>query len=935
MVEVATLTRRMKVRASRSSYQAATMPRRRTSESLFVSSQGKRADMADTTIGLAVEISRIVDSPYPTSLKQLHSLCLKAPDADIDRWANAKPCQIDALAACLLEARQEWPYVIELIARFSYSRSVRDALLKQEPTLLDEVTNKATFNEGNGFDYVATAVAMLSTALPDTVPLPAASQTLFLRIFERAARQPRTESIRPAYSLLKGALSPLVGLLSTAVLSQLEDQLNTIIRSSTKGQEDHCLTLYCLSIMSVVSSASLHCSFTSSASSWTASGLLRSTEAIPASWRPDAMQAFFTGNRAPKTLQLIVLRAIWACRAAPTNDYHEMLESLKLANEILIAIPQQLRMQWVNENPSLVLKLQQKVTLLGWDSRLQMQALVFNCRLCGTDGLPETVESAIVGSILGPLEHLHPELCAGAEPALQCFVDVIDRRQDTDRAARTIAAMVEETLQQTIGADAEDVVKWATGVVAAFDELTRLVGQNDCIAQGAMNVLQTQHSRLQHLLEAVSESSKSTIAPGLDGVCPTAAMRARRSIARSICGLLLKAAISDAGTGAAVSVQTTELLIKLHTVSAEIPQPCLHLSDQMSAHRRYLHPADAMQSEIGYGLRYASMGWREALGAHFGSRAESEQAVVSRIFAEACADLESRCHSIEEPLRSEQAKSAALQAEIADLHHANTQLKDRIVEANARSQTLQTEREQCEQDLKANQQEVSCLLARVDELEHSLQTQKEELTVQMSAARRERETAELGHSAALARKQEELEDLSDQLTAMEEMVGNKEESLRAAEQEIEETRREKQGLAAEIEPLRLALTEQQAATFAVEKAKLRLSEDIHALQKQNDAVRSDLDRAEAEQHDNVTRQQQQADTDKDALRTAHERATEELRMHSEEQKERLQHQMVEMEQEARSAQEQSARELARREKRLAEYQRIVRLVDTCILDTTS
>lgn len=74
--------------------------------------------MAGHYESLTVEIDRIVTSPYPTQLKGLHDIASnKCTRAHIARWTLSRPCQIERLASCLLDALHRWPYVLDLLNR--------------------------------------------------------------------------------------------------------------------------------------------------------------------------------------------------------------------------------------------------------------------------------------------------------------------------------------------------------------------------------------------------------------------------------------------------------------------------------------------------------------------------------------------------------------------------------------------------------------------------------------------------------------------------------------------------------------------------------------------------------------------------------------------------------------------------------------------------
>ena len=77
-------------------------------------------------------------------------------------WAAARNCQVDALARNLLQALQQWPYVLEIITKLCISASVRDALLRHDPTLLSQTMAQAVSGD---WQHSAASIAMLSHPL--------------------------------------------------------------------------------------------------------------------------------------------------------------------------------------------------------------------------------------------------------------------------------------------------------------------------------------------------------------------------------------------------------------------------------------------------------------------------------------------------------------------------------------------------------------------------------------------------------------------------------------------------------------------------------------------------------------------------------------------------------------------------------------------------
>lgn len=73
---------------------------------------------------LGSELDRVLQSPYPTTLKALRDIvCSKCTAADINRCVRARLCQVDHLTARVSDALDQWAYVLDLITKLCESTS--------------------------------------------------------------------------------------------------------------------------------------------------------------------------------------------------------------------------------------------------------------------------------------------------------------------------------------------------------------------------------------------------------------------------------------------------------------------------------------------------------------------------------------------------------------------------------------------------------------------------------------------------------------------------------------------------------------------------------------------------------------------------------------------------------------------------------------------
>lgn len=143
-------------------------------------------------------------------------------------------------------------------------------------------------------------------------------------------------------------------------------------------------------------------------------------------------------------------------------------------------------------------------------------------------------------------------------------------------------------------------------------------------------------------------------------------------------------------------------------------------------------------------------------------RAQADATRLMDVFTRACTDLEDRCEGVERPLREQQGKYEDLQRRYRELEEQRAGLEVAAGEQNVQSNVLEMERDQYISDLEAQREETESHERRIEELLLALQQAQEEANQLRRDARNEVEAAGLQHAAALARKDEELEEVHQQ-----------------------------------------------------------------------------------------------------------------------------------------------------------------------------
>lgn len=779
----------------------------------------QEATMA-TYDSLAVEIQRVTSSPYPTQLRTLRDLALRCSDANISQWAAARPCDVDGLVSCLLESLPQWSYVLEIITKFAFNAACRDAFLHQEPTLLHSVVAHAVKSGDVRSKYAKASIALLSQPLPDTVALPADAQALFIHLVEHAARSPSAATIEPVYLILHGTGSLLLGLLSNDVLVKFEEHLLDILRN-VGGTS--ALSLYCLSIMNTVC-CSTDRVFRLTNSSYNTQDFLASTPTSP-KWKSEAMQQFFTGSKAQKSTQLVVLLVLWATKPDTSDSSEERIRALILANEVITAIPIDLRKMWCTANPMLVRKLQERLCSEDLANTQKTIALRFIGLLCELDSLPHPVVESLELTFLeaGSLQTVHT-LCPHVNYG-ELLSSVLARAP--------ISLLLENAVEHACRAE-------SAGLAAGLDAVTRTVGEAQLIiGSQKITVHQVRElladenfvGRLEKLQTLLQQSKSCAASTSAAGWCDKAVMRTRCKLAHQISSLLLRAS-----QAAAVGAQAMTVMLELHALSARGDLTCVH--DRPSWRDAVAFGSDSMDGE-----ENNDIDWREALHTHFKARAQVEQDAVTRLFTKACASLEARCANVERPLHEEQRRREAVEEQNSELMRAFADLESQYVDLKLQNRALEEDQEQhvrdleeCRESLEDAEKTRETTFERVSQLEKQLREAQEAGKRQLAELNEAKQMAELNGAARLAQKQEELEDAQDELAELK--IKCDDEALRAsnAERSLKNTQDE------------LHTTKEQLAASSLTSERRRsdlesLKLEVEQVKAQNNLLEQQLDSA--------------------------------------------------------------------------------------------
>lgn len=218
--------------------------------------------------------------------------------------------------------------------------------------------------------YAATCIALLSkpldVAVPSTVPV------FLLKCLEKAVQSLSSETIRPVYLLLSGVESSYLDILPFEILSSLQSQLIEVL--TNLDSDDHLASLLCLAVLAKFASRP-----EGTEKSQPNVQYMQNDGHTPESTdRFLPARKFFSSRRAPKTLDLVVIKAITTCSQSCQLSTNEIVESLKLSREILDAFDKKEKSSWLAGNVRKTKKLYEKIFRPGGP---EIEAKV-QCEVC-------------------------------------------------------------------------------------------------------------------------------------------------------------------------------------------------------------------------------------------------------------------------------------------------------------------------------------------------------------------------------------------------------------------------------------------------------------------------------------------------------------------------------------------------------------------------
>ncbi|KAJ5154576.1 uncharacterized protein N7500_010015 [Penicillium coprophilum] len=751
--------------------------------------------MAGQLAQLVREVERLVTAPYVPSLQDLHDLVRQTQPPTIGAWALSKPCQVGLLADVLIEALSRSRVALPLITAFASTCAFRDAILERHPVILDAFLEKAL--DTQGAEYSTACIALFSSSLPAGVVPPARTAAFITKLVSMMAENPCVETVAPLHTVISGLKgSPrILNDISSEVMSNLQVEFTKTLRNL----DDHMGNLLCLATFAQIATALNTTS--------------QNQHGSEAPWLL-SIKHFFGQKRGLKTLDLVVLRVILACSSSCNLAPPQAAESIRLAICIADAIEPEQKQAWIAGNNPKIAKLCEKAVRDGLYGQTQTMVIVFLHTLLPAHSLPSQLQELGLKVLLSENSQ-----------------ETMERMpyQLTTRLAKSLAGSGEPATRQllTFTFDVLRGNKWlGMGQLAALSlALSILAGVQEVHPEIMLSSVNNSMAPLRKVLGEMMEyfpQQPSESQCGGGSWCGSELYTKQNKLFLSL--LKLYNVVSEQKRG--------DIIMKCFMGRVEQLMPrieCAFSTTSPNAFRGSL----ALRDRHGLSSTQINRDWRSGVTELFMQNAQSSHDSMMRKIEDMCFDLESRCHDVEGPLRATEEERDKYASENEQLRAQNTELETKSRGLSDCFAELGHEKTYVEQLLQGQYtytDELKTLLESArEEIQRQQQTSEKTLLVEKEKAR----SKELEMMATLTEKDDQLEELQQEMCSLQMKNEQTRQSLDQVSSE-----------SATLSELSSSLKQELAsATETLKQTKLLADEkedDVNRLQAQEEELRKEL-----------------------------------------------------------------------------------------------
>ncbi|KAJ6031502.1 hypothetical protein N7540_002234 [Penicillium herquei] len=692
--------------------------------------------MTENHLNLVEEIERIVTASYIPSLQDLNRLVQSGGSSAIKYWAIQKPCQVGLLADVLVEGLSRSKTALPLLSSFCSEVVFRDAVLLRHPALLDGFLEKALAVDGGDPEFCQACVSMLSSPLPSKIVPPVRIADLITTLASNIAKEPSERTIAPVHSLMKGVRGRSIVHyeVSTEVMNYLQLELTKILRNFN----DHMCGLLALATFAQIVSTEIN-----------DMGNEQKVNTPP--WIIN-IQNFFGPKRGLKTIDLVVLRVIFACSSSRDNFLtpSKASESIGLAIIITEAMDPEQKKIWIAANSSKINKLCEKVARDELDREVQVMGTAFVLLLLPAAQLPSHILE------LG----LHILVSKGSKGVMGVMPhDIIPRIAESlgsDESA--IHHLLRLSFEAVKGSDLPNQnllsdLHLSNLILKGFQ-----ASQFTALATALLDSVSTKDT-IFSLLKNFPVNSKQSDCRGMIACASEKATLQNRLLA-NIFDVYFTVTLTRNGNNVEAMVLKTFID---RAIMSHFSSGCSFSKSELTTFRNSIH----LRSRHEFSPPHPPVrNWQSVMSDTLLADSANSHEILMRRISDACIDLERRCQDVEGPLQRveeerDQAifKTSQLNQEISQLIQQGKQQEELLESSTRQQESLQKELAETEDHLTGLTESLNMAQRQYEDLrlEHDINIQNE---------REKARTRELELTADIAMRSDEIEKLRANIQAL-------------------------------------------------------------------------------------------------------------------------------------------------------------------------
>ncbi|KAH8727000.1 hypothetical protein GQ44DRAFT_705103 [Phaeosphaeriaceae sp. PMI808] len=725
--------------------------------------------MAEMGKHLSLELTRVIESPYPASLSHLADILTRADVVTVRACIHdLPPCAVSRLAKLVSEALPLWAYALCILSSLCSSPEFRDTLLLQNPSLLDALVTKANSSPQDFDNYAALCVVLLSRPLPVSLALPASAQSFFVYVFEKAKEAPDVNTLKPVYSMLKGACRNLFSLLPLHSQQLFDQGLSHILSSSGAGQAS-MLLLWCFGIVLLAEYPDAMSHLQDSQSSTD-----QPTTSPEKVWKTASGHKMFgSANRLHKTISLTTLSVIWATKGDVGISDEDAIEGIRIAVHTLRFMEQTTIDSWLKSSTRAMetfKKLPSKISRENINPAVQLQALCFYAMIAGHRNLLLEVVTQYE-SCLRNIAGLIDSDCLGE--ALSISLPLFSEKLQQSSIQILLASILEACISSVNS-------RQLSNFVTLVERITAILPCHNSLQATVVSALSSNGMQTK-LWDFVLVKSETGHAP-----CRAHLFTLHQQLSTAMVTLLLTLALTTHFGQPALPLAMTTALVSKRRQVLPLASQCTHITCRPEPGVISLF----QQQSTPYGGQHLQ-DWRCSLQLELESQGFYQRDSIIRSVAQICQDLETRCDIVEEPLRREKERSKDLEQQLMEANQRVISLETQAADDRFHMEGLDDEkahileqRDKFSAKIKVLEAEAHAVILRAKENFNSKELELQSTILAHEESLHAHKLNGEAQNGTIIRLREELQHVQDQQILLNEQRDTLHHQLNAAEQKL-------------------------------------------------------------------------------------------------------------------------------------------------------